>query len=216
MQCRGQRRAGPWSRARPAAARKSPPAPIHYGSGRRADPFVPVNCGALAASLIESGLFGVERGASTDRRRSRRGLVAEAGAGTRTLFLDEVDALTPKAQVTLLRFLQDQCYRAVGTTREQRTDVPLIPAANRPLAGLVERDLFRADLPYRLKVLTLTLPPLRERDADVVLLAGHFIAVFSARHGVPVKRIRSDAQQWMASYGWPGNVGPRTGSTASS
>jgi two-component system, NtrC family, response regulator GlrR len=177
---------------------------IHYGSPRRAGPFVPVNCGALPDSLIESELFGVERGAYTDARRTRRGLVAEAAGGT--LFLDEVDALTPKAQVTLLRFLQDQCYRPVGTTREQRTDVRLIAAANRPLVALVERDLFRSDLLYRLRVLTLQLPPLRERGDDIALLARHFMQGFAAQYRVPAKTIAPATRVWMDNYGWPGNV----------
>jgi two-component system, NtrC family, response regulator GlrR len=177
---------------------------IHYGGARRSGPFVPVNCGALPDSLIESELFGVERGAFTDARRSRRGLVAEAAGGT--LFLDEVDALSAKAQVTLLRFLQDQWYRPVGTTREERTDVRLIAAANRPLEGLVARELFRADLLYRLKVLTLELPPLREREGDVELLAQHFIASFAAKYGRPSQRIAPAALAWMQGYGWPGNV----------
>jgi DNA-binding NtrC family response regulator len=177
---------------------------IHYGGPRRARPFVPVNCGALPDSLIESELFGVERGAFTDARRSRRGLVAEAAGGT--LFLDEVDALSAKAQVTLLRFLQDQWYRPVGTTREERTDVRLIAAANRPLEDLVVGQLFRADLLYRLKVLTLLLPPLREREGDVELLAQHFIAQFAAKYGLPIKPVAPGTLHWMRSYGWPGNV----------
>jgi len=177
---------------------------IHYGGARRAGPFVPVNCGALPDSLIESELFGVERGAFTDARRSRRGLVAEATGGT--LFLDEVDALSAKAQVTLLRFLQDQWYRPVGTTREERTDVRLIAAANRPLDGLVQRELFRADLLYRLKVLTLWLPPLRERADDVLLLARHFIVQLAAKYHAPAKGIDAATHRWMRGYGWPGNV----------
>jgi two-component system, NtrC family, response regulator GlrR len=177
---------------------------IHYSGPRRAGPFVPVNCGALPDSLIESELFGVERGAYTDARHSRRGLVAEAAGGT--LFLDEVDALSAKAQVTLLRFLQDQWYRPVGTTREERTDVRLIAAANRPLDLLVTRGLFRADLLYRLQVLTLVLPPLRDRDGDVELLAGHFIAQFAAKYGLPGKVITPETLRWMQGYAWPGNV----------
>ncbi|MFY9511087.1 MAG: sigma-54 dependent transcriptional regulator [Rubrivivax sp.] len=177
---------------------------IHYEGARRAGPFVPVNCGALPDSLIESELFGVERGAFTDARRSRRGLVAEAAGGT--LFLDEVDALTPKAQVTLLRFLQDQWYRPVGTTREERTDVRLIAAANRPLETLVQREHFRSDLLYRLKVLTLVLPPLRERGDDIELLARHFIARYATKYGFEVKRIAPATLRWMLAYGWPGNV----------
>jgi two-component system, NtrC family, response regulator GlrR len=177
---------------------------IHYDGGRRAGPFVPVNCGALPDTLIESELFGVERGAFTDARRSRRGLVAEAAGGT--LFLDEVDALTAKAQVTLLRFLQDQWYRPVGTTREERTDVRLIAAANRPLEALVQREMFRADLLYRLKVLTLEMPPLRERGDDVELLALHFVARFAAKYGAATKRIDAATLCWMRGYAWPGNV----------
>ena len=177
---------------------------IHYGGARHAGPFVPVNCGALPDSLIESELFGVERGAFTDARRSRRGLVAEAAGGT--LFLDEVDALTPKAQVTLLRFLQDQWYRPVGTTREERTDVRLIAAANRPLEALVQREHFRSDLLYRLKVLTLLLPPLRERGDDIPLLARHFIARYAAKYGLASKSITPTTLHWMQAYGWPGNV----------
>lgn len=177
---------------------------IHYGGARRAGPFVPVNCGALPDSLIESELFGVERGAFTDARRSRRGLVAEAAGGT--LFLDEVDALTAKAQVTLLRFLQDQWYRPVGTTRQERTDVRLIAAANRPLDGLVQRETFRSDLLYRLKVLTLVLPPLRERGDDIELLASTFITRFADKYGLAGKRIAPATLHWMHAYSWPGNV----------
>lgn len=177
---------------------------IHYGGPRRAGPFVPVNCGALPDSLIESELFGVQAGAFTDARRSRRGLVAEAAGGT--LFLDEVDALSPKAQVTLLRFLQDQWFRPVGTTREERTDVRLIAAANRPLAELVQREQFRADLLYRLKVLTLTLPPLREREADVALLAQHFMAQLATKYGQPPKQLAPATAAWLRQHTWPGNV----------
>lgn len=177
---------------------------IHYGGRRCAGPFVPVNCGALPDTLIESELFGVERGAFTDARRTRRGLVAEAARGT--LFLDEVDALSAKAQVTLLRFLQDQWYRPVGTTREERTDVRLIAAANRPLDKLVSCEQFRADLLYRLKVLVVVLPPLREREGDIELLARHFIVQYAAKYGLPCKRIAPDTLRWMGAYSWPGNV----------
>jgi DNA-binding NtrC family response regulator len=177
---------------------------IHYGGPRRAGPFVPVNCGALPEGLIESELFGVERGAFTDARQSRRGLVAEASGGT--LFLDEVDALSPRAQVTLLRFLQDQRYRPVGTARDQCTDARLIAATNQPLDALVVRREFRSDLLYRLKILHLVLPPLRERAEDVELLARHFVARLQSRYGGPERDIHADTVQWMRRYGWPGNV----------
>jgi two-component system, NtrC family, response regulator GlrR len=177
---------------------------IHYGGARRRGPFVPVNCGALPDSLIESELFGHERGAFTDARQSRRGLVAEASGGT--LFLDEVDALSPKAQVTLLRFLQDQRYRPVGTAREHSTDVRLIAAANRPLEAGVDHGEFRADLLYRLKILYLLMPPLRERGDDVLLLAQHFVRVFAGKYGLSEKPLHAHAIAWLRGSRWPGNV----------
>ncbi len=177
---------------------------IHYGGSRRAGPFVPVNCGALPEGLIESELFGVERGAFTDARQARRGLVAEAFGGT--LFLDEVDALSPKAQVTLLRFLQDQRYRPVGTARDQRTDARVIAAANQPLEELVARREFRSDLMYRLKILHLVLPPLRRRGDDVELLARHFMGQLQARYGGPLRELHPETLPWLRRYDWPGNV----------
>ena len=177
---------------------------IHYGGPRRSGPFVPVNCGALPETLIESELFGHERGAFTDARTARQGLVAEARGGT--LFLDEVDALSPKAQVTLLRFLQDQRYRPLGHNRELSTDVRLIAAANRPLETLVAQAAFRADLMYRLKILHLWLPPLRERAGDAEWLALHFVARFALKYGLAAKPLHESTVQWMAEYDWPGNV----------
>ncbi|MDM0030325.1 sigma-54 dependent transcriptional regulator [Variovorax sp. J31P216] len=177
---------------------------IHYGGLRSARPFVPVNCGALPEMLIESELFGHERGAFTDARQARAGLVAEANGGT--LFLDEVDALSGKAQVTLLRFLQDQRYRPLGTARELSTDVRVVAASNRPLAALVAQGAFRADLMYRLKILHLVLPPLRERVGDIDLLATHFIRRFSAKYGLPARTLSTQELQWLRSQPWPGNI----------
>ena len=177
---------------------------IHYGGARRHAPFVPVNCGALPDTLIESELFGVQRGAFTDARHSRCGLVAEASGGT--LFLDEVDALSAKAQVTLLRFLQDQRFRPVGTAREQRTDVRIVAASNRPLDALVAQQAFRADLLYRLKILHLLLPPLRARVDDIEALADHFIARFAAKYGSAPRPVHPATRQWLRQHPWPGNV----------
>ncbi|HMO47487.1 MAG TPA: sigma-54 dependent transcriptional regulator [Rubrivivax sp.] len=177
---------------------------IHYGGARRHAPFVPVNCGALPDTLIESELFGVQRGAFTDARQSRCGLVAEATGGT--LFLDEVDALSAKAQVTLLRFLQDQRFRPVGTAREQRTDVRIVAASNRPLDALVARQWFRSDLLYRLKILHLLLAPLRERADDVEPLAEHFVARFAAKYGCEPRSIHPATRAWLRVHPWPGNV----------
>ena len=177
---------------------------IHYGGARRAGPFVPVNCGALPDTLVEAELFGHERGAFTDARNARRGLVAQAAGGT--LFLDEVDALSPKAQVTLLRFLQDQRYRPVGTPRELSSDVRLLAAANRPLRALVDAREFRADLMYRLNILYVLLPPLRERAGDAALLARRFAEVFAAKYRRPAKVVHPRTLAWIDRQPWPGNV----------
>jgi two-component system response regulator GlrR len=177
---------------------------IHYGGPRGRGPFVPVNCGALPDTLLESELFGVHRGAFTDARESRPGLVSEAEGGT--LFLDELDALTQRAQVALLRFVQDQRFRPVGCPRELSTDVRILAAVNRPLDGLVAEDCFRADLMYRLNILRLSMPPLRERGDDVELLAEHFIARFAAKYGREPLPLHATTRAWMRSHAWPGNV----------
>jgi two-component system, NtrC family, response regulator GlrR len=177
---------------------------IHYGGARRDRPFVPVNCGALPDTLIESEMFGHRRGSFTDARRDQIGLVALANSGT--LFLDEVDALTPKAQVTLLRFLQDQQYRPLGGTREERTDARIIAASNRPLDTLVQEGHFRSDLFFRLKLMAVVLPPLRERVGDVGLLSRHFVEIGSARFGRPLRPLAAETLEWFERYNWPGNV----------
>jgi DNA-binding NtrC family response regulator len=177
---------------------------IHYGGARKAGPFVPVNCGALPDSLIESELFGHRRGAFTDAHSDQPGLVTLAHLGT--LFLDEVDALSAKAQVTLLRFLQDQQYRPVGSRREERADVRVVAASNRPLDVLVGENRFRLDLLYRLKLMQIRLPPLRERHGDVELLAKHFVNVGAARFGCAPRPLCRDTLRWFERYRWPGNV----------
>lgn len=177
---------------------------IHYQGKRRDQPFVPANCGAIPDSLIEKELFGHRKGAFTDARDDQPGLIAHAQAGT--LFLDEVETLSPKGQVTLLRFLQDQRYRPVGDTREHSTDVRVIAASNFSLAKLAEVGQFRMDLLYRLKILHLELPPLRERKGDPVLLAEYFVRACSERFGRPLKTFHPDTLEWIASYSWPGNI----------
>jgi two-component system response regulator GlrR len=177
---------------------------IHYWGARRGGPFVPVNCGALPDQLLEAELFGHERGAFTDAKLARRGLVAEANGGT--LFLDEVDALSAKAQIALLRFLQDQRYRPLGGSRELATNVRVLAATNQPLADAAQQGRFRGDLMYRLKILHLELPPLRERPGDAERLAEHFVRVLCAKYGLPLKRFDAATLAWMRSYRWPGNV----------
>jgi DNA-binding NtrC family response regulator len=177
---------------------------IHYGGTRRDRPFVPVNCGAIPESLIENEFFGHKRGAFTDARTEWVGLLRLAHSGT--LFLDEVDALPPKAQVALLRFLQDQRFRPLGSTVEQSADVRIIAASNRDLARLADTGGFRIDLLFRLKVLFLELPPLRRRYGDIPLLASYFLAACSARYNLARKRLDAAAMSKLEAYPWPGNV----------
>ena len=177
---------------------------IHYRSARSHRPFIPVNCGALPDSLLENELFGHVRGAYTDAHVAQPGLVELADEGT--LFLDEVDALTPKAQVTLLRFLQDQGFRPLGARIERRADVRVVAASNRSLEALTTAGGFRTDLLYRLRLLHLRVPPLRDRPGDALLLARHFVEVASRRFGGHVRPLAAETVAWLDRYDWPGNV----------
>lgn len=177
---------------------------IHYASARRDHPFVPVNCGAIPDSLIENELFGHDRGAFTDAKGAQPGLVDYARGGT--LFLDEVDTLSTKGQITLLRFLQDNEYRPVGGGAVRMADTRIIAATNVSLETRVAAGCFRRDLQYRLNALYVRLPPLRERDGDVALLAEHFIRDVAARLHGPPKCWGEDALQALVAYAWPGNV----------
>jgi DNA-binding NtrC family response regulator len=175
---------------------------LHYYGPRAAHPFVPVNCGSLTDTLLEDELFGHERGAFTDARSARSGLLAHAERGT--LFLDEVDSLTPRAQVTLLRVLQEQTFRVLGSPRERRVDVRFIAASNTPLRELVRDGAFRSDLFYRLSVLMVELPPLRERRDDVLALARHFLD--KHRRGETPLELAASAERALLAHDWPGNV----------
>jgi DNA-binding NtrC family response regulator len=177
---------------------------IHYLGARRSFPFIPVNCGALPDTLVENELFGHARGAFTDARDARRGLIAEAQGGT--LFLDEVEVLTPKVQVTLLRFLQDQEYRPVGGTVVRNANVRIIAACNASLDALQKDHHFRQDLLFRLNVLSIDLPPLRERHGDVLLLAEVFLQRLAGQYRRPPKHLHPDAVSRLLDYAWPGNV----------
>jgi DNA-binding NtrC family response regulator len=177
---------------------------IHYLSSRAAQPFVPVNCGALPENLVESEIFGHKRGAFTGAVSDQCGLIGEAEGGT--LFLDEIDYLTPQAQVKLLRFLQDGEYRSVGSQHVRRANVRIIAATNADFKEVVRSRKFREDLFYRLNVLWLTLPPLRERAGDVVLLAYDFLKKQSAIAKTPPKILSFAALNRLLSHTWPGNV----------
>jgi len=177
---------------------------IHYASARRDHPFVPVNCGAIPDSLIESELFGHGRGAFTDAKSAQAGLIDHARGGA--LFLDEIDTLSDKGQVTLLRFLQDNEYRPVGGGAARISDARIITATNADLERQVAAGRFRRDLHYRLNALHLRLPPLRERDDDVVLLARHFLDITAERLRGPARQWGENALAALQAYAWPGNV----------
>ncbi len=177
---------------------------IHYRSARRDHPFIALNCGALPESLVANELFGHERGAFTDARGDYAGLLRLAHRGT--LFLDEVDSLAPRAQVSLLRFLQDRRFRPLGSRREEFADVRVIAAANRSLEECAAKGEFRMDLYYRLKLVPLTLPPLRERPGDPQLLATHFLSECIKRYSRPNLRFDPATFDWLERYHWPGNI----------
>ncbi|RPJ62322.1 MAG: sigma-54-dependent Fis family transcriptional regulator [Acidobacteria bacterium] len=177
---------------------------IHYLSSRAAHPFVPVSCGAIPVELAESELFGHKAGAFTGARYERRGLVEEARAGT--LFLDDVDGLPAAVQSKLLRFLEEKEYRVLGSSRTQKADVRVIAASNVSLLRAVEEGAFRRDLYYRLNVVALNLPPLRERAEDIPLLARHFVTKFAAADGRGLPDFNCASLTKLMLYDWPGNV----------
>ena len=177
---------------------------LHYLSARRDGPFIPVNCGALPETLVECELFGHMRGAFTDARETREGLVAQADGGT--LFLDEIEAMNARAQVALLRFLQDKEYRPVGSSGIRCADVRIVGTSNADLNAMAQRGQFRHDLLYRLNVLTLHLPPLRDRDGDVNVLAQTFLERLNQRSRLSPKTFHPDTFDLLHDHFWPGNV----------
>lgn len=177
---------------------------LHYLGKRRDYPFVPVNCGAIPDTLLENELFGHERGAFTDAHDRQPGWVKQADQGT--LFLDEVDSLSPRAQVALLRFLQDQVFHPLGSKEPSRVNVRIIAASNQNLQAQVCNHQFRQDLFYRLNVLSLMLPPLRHRRSDIPLLADHILRQIGARYAMAAKTLHPRVVRWMHQYEWPGNV----------
>jgi DNA-binding NtrC family response regulator len=179
-------------------------AAIHHHSPRSAGPFVKLHCAALAESLLESELFGHERGAYTGADRKREGRFEQANGGT--LFLDEIGEISLSTQVKLLRVLQEREFERVGGSQTMRVDVRVIAATNRDLKEMVAAGKFREDLYYRLNVINLNLPSLRQRPSDVPALAMHFLKHFSAENDKPVKTISDAALNQIANYGWPGNV----------
>jgi len=177
---------------------------IHYFSRRASRPFVPVNCGALPENLLESELFGYKRGAFTDAHADTPGLVEEANTGT--LFLDEVGEISTKVQVKLLRFLQEKEVKPLGSNKTLHVDVRIISATNRDLKQAIEEGAFREDLYYRLNIVPIRIPPLRERKEDIPLLANHFLRKFAKEHDKDMTEISPLALQKLVGYNWPGNI----------
>lgn len=177
---------------------------IHRHSGRSGGPFVPIDCGAIPETLIESTFFGHEKGAFTDARKAARGAFEQAHGGT--LFLDEVGQLSAAAQASLLRVLQEHEVRRVGGERIITVDVRVIAATNRDIRGDVREGRFREDLDWRLNVVGIELPPLRERPEDIPALAEHFVAKHAARLGLPPRPLAPDALSLLLGWHWPGNV----------
>lgn len=177
---------------------------IHYNSLRAKRPLVTVNCAALPESLIESELFGHEKGAFTGAERSKKGRFELADGGT--LFLDEIGDLPPQTQVKLLRVLQEREFERVGGTETVKTNIRLIAATNKDLEAAIAAGEFREDLYYRLNVFSIFLPPLRERKADILLLAEHFLEKYEQEHGKRIRRISTPAIDMLMSYHFPGNV----------
>jgi DNA-binding NtrC family response regulator len=177
---------------------------LHARSRRRAGAFLPVNCSALTETLLESELFGHVKGAFSGATTNRTGLFEEASAGT--LFLDEIGDITPRVQVSLLRVLQESEVKPVGSSSTRKVNTRVIAATNRDLLAATKARTFREDLYYRLNVVTLELPPLRERSEDVSLLAHHFVQRYAQRFDKPGRRLAPEAVDVLQGYRWPGNV----------
>lgn len=177
---------------------------LHANSKRANQPFVPINCGAIPRDLLESELFGHEKGAFTHAIRSRAGRFELADGGT--IFLDEIGELDLSLQVKILRVLQEKEFERVGGSKTQQVDVRIVAATNRNLEAEVSKGNFREDLFYRLNVIPLHLPPLRERGADISLLADHFLKGFAATQGCAPLHLAPEARKMLLAYSWPGNI----------
>jgi two-component system response regulator PilR (NtrC family) len=177
---------------------------IHVNSPRRERPFVAVNCGALSETLLDSELFGHMRGAFTGADSNKKGLIEVAEKGT--IFLDEIGEMSPVVQVKLLRVLQERKFRRLGGTEEIDADIRILAATNRDLSKMVAESAFREDLFYRINVIPVRVPPLRERQDDIPLLAEHFVARFAEQMGKPISGVSGAAMSLLGEYLWPGNI----------
>jgi DNA-binding NtrC family response regulator len=177
---------------------------IHDNSARKIKPFIDISCSALQDNLIESELFGYEKGAFTDAKQLKKGLIEQADGGT--LFIDEVGELQPSLQVKLLKVIDEKTFRRVGGVKDIRVDIRIIAATNRNLEKLIASGHFREDLYYRLKVVTIYAPPLRERKSDIPLLTDYFLTKFNTEFKKKIKSVSSEAMDKLINQGWTGNV----------
>ena len=177
---------------------------VHSNGPRKNRPFVEVNCAALPASLIEAELFGYERGSFTDAKTARSGLFETADGGT--LFLDEIGTVPLDLQAKLLTAIEEKRVRRIGSRTSSSVDIQIIAATHADLRKMVREGTFREDLFHRLNVVSVTIPPLRERGEDVILLGESFLRMFCREYGMPLRRLGADAKEWMLRYSWPGNV----------
>jgi transcriptional regulator with PAS, ATPase and Fis domain len=177
---------------------------VHYNGKRSNKPLMKINCSAIPDSLLESELFGYEKGAFTDAKTTKKGLFELADGGT--VFLDEIGDMKPFLQSKILRFLETQVFMRVGGEREIKVDVRIIAATNKDLEALVREGAFRKDLYYRLKVMVIEMPPLRERPEDILVLSNLFIEENNREHGKNVRGFTPEAKKLMTQYHWPGNV----------
>src|SRR5262245_7801316 len=177
---------------------------IHYNSDRRDAPFMPINCSAIPDTLLESELFGHQKGAFTGAHETKRGLIEEAQGGT--VFLDEINTLSQSLQVKLLRVLQERVVRRVGGRENIQIDIRLVSASNQDLEDAAKRGEFRQDLFYRLNVVPVRLPDLKDRREDIPLLVLHFLQKFATQHGEPTRRFSNEGMRVLMTHNWPGNV----------
>jgi two-component system response regulator AtoC len=177
---------------------------LHYASARATRPFMNITCSALPDTILESELFGHERGAFTDARTQKRGLLESADGGT--VFLDEIGEMTPPLQAKLLRFLEDKTFKRVGGVADIHVDVRVIAATNRQLEDEVKKGRFREDLYYRLNVLPIVLPPLRSRADDIPALVHYFVDAYNTEFRKRVRGVNDEAMRLLKAYGWPGNI----------
>src|SRR5512136_2531788 len=177
---------------------------LHYKSNRADKPFVAINCAAVPATLLESELFGYEKGAFTDAKATKKGLFELGDGGT--IFLDEIGDMELGMQAKLLRFLEDRTFRRIGGAKVISVDIRIISATNKDLMKAIEDKSFRNDLYYRLQVIPIFLPPLRERREDIIQIAMHFIGYFNREFNKQVTGISSEAEQLFLNYHWPGNI----------